>query len=132
MCVHQLSIHVLPDFWWFFVHSVILLELWLALMIHFILIVANEEVAAFAKLIRHHLQIERERSLLSSKLVDFDNLLRNPYRGPASSVVPSPSAIPENTSNVFSPASQNSFPSSVSSFGQSGVSPNTGFRIRQE
>lgn len=74
--------------------------------------------------------IERERSLLSSKLVDFDNLLRNPYRGPASSVVPSPSAIPENTSNVFSPASQNSFPSSVSSFGQSGVSPNTGFRIR--
>ncbi|KAL5839859.1 hypothetical protein ACOSQ4_012467 [Xanthoceras sorbifolium] len=74
--------------------------------------------------------VERERNLLNSKLVEFDNLLRNPYTGPHKSGVASQSPFPAATAIAFSPSPQNSAPPAVSSFSQLGSSINTGFGIR--
>ncbi|KAK3221876.1 hypothetical protein Dsin_008901 [Dipteronia sinensis] len=80
--------------------------------------------------------VERERNLLNSKLVEFDNLLRNPYTGTYESVgasqSPFPAASPNvfppvATPNAFSPTPQNSAPPSVSSFSHLGSSMNSGF-----
>ncbi|KAK0572853.1 hypothetical protein LWI29_038172 [Acer saccharum] len=71
--------------------------------------------------------VERERNLLNSKLVEFDNLLRNPYTGPYKSGVASQSSFPAATPNAFSPTPQNSAPPSVSSFSHLGSSINSGF-----
>ncbi|XVF47863.1 hypothetical protein PTKIN_Ptkin03bG0144500 [Pterospermum kingtungense] len=79
--------------------------------------------------------VERERNLLNSKLIEFENFLRNPYTGPAGSTQAQQVPFPAATAAVFSPtvqnsATQNSFTSSVSSFSQLGASLNTGFPVR--
>ncbi|TYI85636.1 hypothetical protein E1A91_D04G009900v1 [Gossypium mustelinum] len=77
--------------------------------------------------------IERERNLLNSKLVEFENFLRNPYRGPAGSAAAQQIPFPGATTIVLSPTTQNTVapqsnvPPSVSSFSQLGASLNTGF-----
>ncbi|TYI31549.1 hypothetical protein ES332_A05G458200v1 [Gossypium tomentosum] len=77
--------------------------------------------------------IERERNLLNSKLVEFENFLRNPYRGPAGSAAAQQIPFPGATTTVLSPTTQNTVapqsnvPPSVSSFSQLGASLNTGF-----
>ncbi|KAE8657963.1 zinc finger CCCH domain-containing protein 16-like isoform X2 [Hibiscus syriacus] len=75
-----------------------------------------------------HLQsiIERERNLLSAKLAEFENLLRNPYKGPAGSSPAQQIPFPGATPAGFSPTQNNVGPS-VSSFSQLGASLNTGF-----
>ncbi|KAK2646579.1 hypothetical protein Ddye_021774 [Dipteronia dyeriana] len=62
--------------------------------------------------------VERERNLLNSKLVEFDYLLRNPYKSGVAGQSPFPAATP---------TPQNSAPSSVSSFSHLGSSTNSGF-----
>ncbi|KAG6625742.1 zinc finger CCCH domain-containing protein 16 isoform X2 [Carya illinoinensis] len=74
--------------------------------------------------------VERERNLLSSKLVEFDNLLRKPYAvlpSRSSSQTPFSGARP----NSFPPTAQNSAPPLVSSFNQLGASQNLGLGISQ-
>ncbi|KAK8598009.1 hypothetical protein V6N13_095401 [Hibiscus sabdariffa] len=77
--------------------------------------------------------IERERNLLNSKLAEFENLLRNPYKGPAGSTPAQQIPFPGGAPVGFSPtvqntvAPQNNFPPPVSSFNQLGASLNTGF-----
>ncbi|KAB2085895.1 hypothetical protein ES319_A05G427800v1 [Gossypium barbadense] len=77
--------------------------------------------------------IERERNLLNSKLVEFENFLRNPYRGPAGSAAAQQIPFPGATTTVLSPTTQNTVapqsnvPPSVSSFSLLGASLNTGF-----
>ncbi|XP_040996900.1 zinc finger CCCH domain-containing protein 16 isoform X3 [Juglans microcarpa x Juglans regia] len=74
--------------------------------------------------------VERERNLLSSKLVEFDNLLRKPYAVPpgrSSSQTPFSGARP----NSFPLTAQNSAPPLVSSFNQLGASQNLGLGISQ-
>ncbi|KAH1038005.1 hypothetical protein J1N35_039748 [Gossypium stocksii] len=77
--------------------------------------------------------IERERNLLNSKLVEFENFLRNPYKGPAGSAAAQQIPFPGATTTVLSPTTQNTVtpqsnvPLSVSSFSQLGASLNTGF-----
>nr|KJB74813.1 hypothetical protein B456_012G009900 [Gossypium raimondii] len=51
--------------------------------------------------------IERERNLLNSKLVEFENFLRNPYRGPAGSAAAQQIPFPGATTIVLSPTTQN-------------------------
>ncbi|XVF19130.1 hypothetical protein REPUB_Repub11eG0082900 [Reevesia pubescens] len=79
--------------------------------------------------------VERERNLLNSKLMEFENFHRNPYTGPAGSTLAQQIPLPGATATVFSPtaqnsATQNSLPPSVSSFSQLGASLNTGFPVR--
>ncbi|GAV83137.1 zf-CCCH domain-containing protein [Cephalotus follicularis] len=74
--------------------------------------------------------VEKERNLLHSKLMEFDNLLRNPYRGPLNSASASQSPFPGSAPNAFSVTPQNIAPPSVSGFSQLGTSPNTGFGTR--
>ncbi|XWS52347.1 hypothetical protein CRYUN_Cryun11dG0060100 [Craigia yunnanensis] len=80
--------------------------------------------------------VERERNLLNSKLIEFENFLRNPYTGPAGSTLVQQIPFPGATATVFPPTAQNSatpqtsFPPSVSSFSQMGASLNTGFPVR--
>ncbi|OMO53220.1 hypothetical protein CCACVL1_28802 [Corchorus capsularis] len=77
--------------------------------------------------------VERERNLHNSKLAEFENLLRNPYRGPAGSTVAQQIPFPGVTASAFNPIAQNSAPSvppSVSSFSQLGASLNTGLAVR--
>ncbi|XWS28195.1 hypothetical protein CRYUN_Cryun25bG0044800 [Craigia yunnanensis] len=80
--------------------------------------------------------VERERNLLNSKLIEFENFLRNPYTGPAGSVLAQQIPFPGVTTTIFpataenSATPQNSFPPSVSSFSQLGASLSTGFPMR--
>ncbi|EOY32212.1 Zinc finger C-x8-C-x5-C-x3-H type family protein, putative isoform 1 [Theobroma cacao] len=78
--------------------------------------------------------VERERNLLNSKLVEFENLLRNPYTGPVGSTLAQQIPFPTATATAFSPQntgrSQNGFPPSVSSFSQLGASLNSGSAVR--
>lgn len=76
------------------------------------------------------MQVERERTLLNSKLVEFENLLRNPYAVPLANATRS--VFPGATQSVFSLNAQNSTPPPVSSFSQLGASLNTGFGTRQD
>lgn len=72
-------------------------------------------------------QVERERSLLNSKLVEFQNLLREPYKMPPSSSLPSQNyQSPGTNANPFSRNIENNAPLSVSSFSQLGASLNMG------
>ncbi|XVE71952.1 hypothetical protein DITRI_Ditri10aG0192200 [Diplodiscus trichospermus] len=71
--------------------------------------------------------VERERNLLNSKLIEFENILRNPYTRPAGSTLSQQIPFPGATATVFAPTAQNSFPPPVSSFSQLGASLNTGF-----
>lgn len=67
--------------------------------------------------------VDRERSLLNSKLLEFESLLRNPYAVPPRSTLTSDSPFPMTSPNVSSLAAQNSTPPSVSSFSQLGMRP---------
>ncbi|XP_010278414.1 PREDICTED: zinc finger CCCH domain-containing protein 16 isoform X2 [Nelumbo nucifera] len=69
--------------------------------------------------------VQRERSLLNSKLIEFENLLRNPYVKP-NSVPSGPSPFPGTNSNVSPVAVPNNMPPSMSSFSQLGTSLNLG------
>ncbi|RXI00434.1 hypothetical protein DVH24_000668 [Malus domestica] len=74
--------------------------------------------------------VERERSLLNTKLLEFENLCKPHTALPNSTLAsqnPSPSASP----NGFLQSAQNSVAPSVSSFTQLGTSLNTGFGPRQ-
>ncbi|KAK9146079.1 hypothetical protein Sjap_005982 [Stephania japonica] len=70
--------------------------------------------------------IAKERSLLNSKLAEFDNLLRNPYLRSSNSVSTSPIPFSEVKVNAFIVGDQNKVPSAVSSFSQLGFSTNEG------
>ncbi|GMH10714.1 hypothetical protein Nepgr_012555 [Nepenthes gracilis] len=74
--------------------------------------------------------VERERSLLSSKLIEFENLLRNPYSTQPHSVHSTPNPFPTAGHSVSSLTAQNSGPPSVSSFSQLGAILNTEFNMR--
>lgn len=81
------------------------------------------------------IQVERERSLLNSKLIEFENLLRNPYVNPpntSSSGSPA-TATPFPVTNFNAPSLgvQNNMPIPVSSFSQLG-SINSVYNIRQD
>ncbi|XP_010927126.2 zinc finger CCCH domain-containing protein 46 [Elaeis guineensis] len=73
--------------------------------------------------------VERERNLLNSKLIEFDNLLRNPYvlRNPNSSGT---SLFAVTNSNASLIGAQTNAPPSFSSFSQLGVATNVGSTIR--
>lgn len=74
-------------------------------------------------------QVERERNLRSSKLMEFQNLLREPYKMPPSSTLTSQqSQFLGTNANPFSGTIQNNdpHPLSVSSFSQLGASLNLG------
>ncbi|GLT80276.1 hypothetical protein SLA2020_517270 [Shorea laevis] len=74
--------------------------------------------------------VERERNLLNSKLIEFENLLRNPYTGPSGSGFGKQSPSPGVSPNTLHTTAQNSPPPSVSSFSQLGTSFNTGSAAR--
>lgn len=76
------------------------------------------------------MQVERERTLLNSKLLEFESLLRNPYVVPLAGATKS--AFSGASQNVSSLNAQNSTPPLVSSFSQLGASLNTGFGTRQD
>ncbi|XP_049399162.1 zinc finger CCCH domain-containing protein 46 isoform X4 [Solanum stenotomum] len=73
--------------------------------------------------------VERERSLVNSKVAEFENLLRNPYASTSTSAPnaqsPFPGATPSTSLSAQSSA-QSSFPPSASSFSQLGTILNTG------
>ncbi|XP_020088207.1 zinc finger CCCH domain-containing protein 46 [Ananas comosus] len=73
--------------------------------------------------------VERERNLLNSKLLDFDNLLRNPYVLQKSGV---PMVGPSPGTNSVAPfgASQSNAPPVFSSFSQLGAVTNAGSSFR--
>ncbi|KAH9806602.1 zinc finger CCCH domain-containing protein 16 [Citrus sinensis] len=77
-----------------------------------------------------HSIVERERNLLNSNLMKFDNLLRNPYTGPCNSALSSQSPFPAASPNAFSPTPQDSAAPSLSSFNQVGSLVNMGFGTR--
>ncbi|KAL7209258.1 hypothetical protein ACSBR1_030903 [Camellia fascicularis] len=64
--------------------------------------------------------VERDRNLLNAKLLEFENLLRNPYAVPQNPSIATQTAFPGATPIVSSMTAQNSNPPSVSSFSQLG------------
>ncbi|XP_034695998.1 zinc finger CCCH domain-containing protein 16 isoform X2 [Vitis riparia] len=72
--------------------------------------------------------VERERSLLNSKLIEFDSLLRKPYAAPPNSTLAIQSPAPN--PDASSLTAQNNTPPSASSFSQLSTSPNMGFGTR--
>ncbi|MFS7981536.1 putative transcription factor C3H family [Helianthus anomalus] len=74
--------------------------------------------------------VEKERSLLNSKLIEFENLLRNPYKPPSNSNLNTQNTLPGTSTNAFPQTVQNNAPPAVSSFNQLGSSFNTGFQTR--
>ncbi|KAI3715246.1 hypothetical protein L6452_22219 [Arctium lappa] len=72
--------------------------------------------------------VEKERSLLSSKLIEFENLLRNPYTPSQNSTLTTQNTFPGNNSSPQ--MIQNNVPPSVSSFSQLGTTINAGFQMR--
>ncbi|XP_044472563.1 zinc finger CCCH domain-containing protein 16 isoform X2 [Mangifera indica] len=74
--------------------------------------------------------VERERNLLNSKLIEFDNLLRNPYMGPVNPGSSSQTQFLVAAQSEHSSTPQNNAPPSVSSFSQLGSSVNMGFGTR--
>jgi nucleoporin-like protein 2 len=91
------------------------------------------------------LQVEKEKNILQSKLVEFNKLLSEPYKMPLTSSLnvqnfqsnganvnafqPATQNFQSNgaNANAFQPATQNNGPLSVSSFSQLGASLNPGF-----
>ncbi|XP_012084301.1 zinc finger CCCH domain-containing protein 16 isoform X2 [Jatropha curcas] len=67
--------------------------------------------------------VERERNLLNSKLIEFENLIRNPYVAPAKSAL-SQSPFAGVTPPAIATSDQNNAPPLVSSFSQLGPSLN--------
>ncbi|GJY60465.1 zinc finger CCCH domain-containing protein 16 isoform X1 [Tanacetum coccineum] len=74
--------------------------------------------------------VDKERTLLSSKLIEFENLLRNPYTPRQSSTFATQNTFPGTSANVFPQTVQNNAPPSVSSFSQLGTNFNSGFQMR--
>ncbi|KAF7147882.1 hypothetical protein RHSIM_Rhsim03G0269700 [Rhododendron simsii] len=74
--------------------------------------------------------VERERTLLNTKLLEFESLLRNPYVVPLANATRS--VFPGATQSVSSLNAQNSTPPPVSSFSQLGASLNTGLATPSE
>ncbi|XP_052200552.1 zinc finger CCCH domain-containing protein 16 isoform X2 [Diospyros lotus] len=69
--------------------------------------------------------VERERSLLNTKLLEFESLLRNPYSVPRdAAAIANQGAFPGATPSLSSLTAQNSNAPSVSSFSQLGASLN--------
>ncbi|GKC86693.1 hypothetical protein Tco_1147342 [Tanacetum coccineum] len=73
-----------------------------------------------------HSIVDKERTLLSSKLIEFENLLRNPYTPRQSSTFATQNTFPGTSANVFPQTVQNNAPPSVSSFSQLGTNFNSG------
>ncbi|KAK1399329.1 Zinc finger CCCH domain-containing protein 16 [Heracleum sosnowskyi] len=67
--------------------------------------------------------VEKERSLLQAKLLEFDGLLRNSNTFPPRSTLDTKNQFPGPSPNVFSPAAQNSNPPAFSSFSQLRMTP---------
>lgn len=75
-------------------------------------------------------QIEKERKLLNSKLLEFENFIQNPFKGQGNAALSPHNPFPSSTQNP--PAfSQSSNPPAFSSFSQLGASLNPGYGIRQ-
>jgi len=74
------------------------------------------------------LQVEKERNILKSKMLEFQKLLSEPYQKPINSSldIQRPQSMGANA-NLFSGTSQSNGPLSVSSFSQLGTSMNMGF-----
>ncbi|XP_023753978.1 zinc finger CCCH domain-containing protein 46 isoform X1 [Lactuca sativa] len=70
--------------------------------------------------------VEKERSLVNSKLTEFQNLLRNPYTPPQNSTLSTQNVFSGNTPQTI----QNNTPPLVSSFSQLGTTVNSGFQMR--
>lgn len=70
------------------------------------------------------MQVEKERNLLNSKLIEFNNLLHNPNIAPSKPAPAGQSPFFGATANATPAAAQNTAPPSVSSFGQLGTSLN--------
>ncbi|KAG7590211.1 Zinc finger CCCH-type [Arabidopsis suecica] len=67
--------------------------------------------------------VERERNLQNSKIAEFENFLRNPYKG---SVTANQSPFAATTPSIFPPTGQiNSSPPGFSGFNQQTAFPNT-------
>ncbi|XP_010428550.1 PREDICTED: zinc finger CCCH domain-containing protein 16 isoform X2 [Camelina sativa] len=67
--------------------------------------------------------VERERNLQNSKIAEFENFLRNPYKG---SVTANQSPFASPTPSIFPPTNQiNSSPPAFSGFNQQPAFPNT-------
>jgi len=83
------------------------------------------------------LQVEKEKNILQSKLVEFNKLLSEPYNiqnfqsngANVNAFQPATQNFQSNgaNANAFQPATQNNGPLSVSSFSQLGASLNPGF-----
>lgn len=74
--------------------------------------------------------VERERNLLNSKMIEFENLLRNPYTKQPSLAQSSQSPFPAVGSTTSSLPAQNISSPAVSSFGQVAPSLNMTFGVR--
>ncbi|GAB2301500.1 hypothetical protein Dimus_035519 [Dionaea muscipula] len=75
--------------------------------------------------------VERERSLLNSKLNEFQSLLLNRYSVRSSPAQFTAGPFPPAPASISSPETQPSGPPSVSSFSQLGASLNMGLNTRQ-
>uniref|UniRef100_A0A7C8ZMG3 C3H1-type domain-containing protein n=2 Tax=Opuntia streptacantha TaxID=393608 RepID=A0A7C8ZMG3_OPUST len=74
--------------------------------------------------------VERERNLLNSKLIEFENLLQNPYTKQANVSQSGQSPFPAVGSTTSSLPAQSNGPPAVSSFGQVSPSHNMTFGVR--
>jgi hypothetical protein len=72
----------------------------------------------------------KERNLLDSKLIEFNNLLRHPYIAPSKPAPAGQSPLFGAAPNAIPATAQNAAPPSVSSFAQLETSLNTGFGTR--
>uniref|UniRef100_B9N805 Uncharacterized protein n=1 Tax=Populus trichocarpa TaxID=3694 RepID=B9N805_POPTR len=75
-------------------------------------------------------QLLKERNLLDSKLIEFNNLLRHPYIAPSKPAPAGQSPLFGAAPNAIPATAQNAAPPSVSSFAQLETSLNTGFGTR--
>ncbi|KAM3741796.1 hypothetical protein ACB098_07G024300 [Castanea mollissima] len=73
--------------------------------------------------------VERERNLVNSKIVEFDNFLRKPNAVPPNSTLASQSPFSGARPNAFPGTAQNSAPPLVTSFSQLGASQIGGLGI---
>ncbi|KAJ8767957.1 hypothetical protein K2173_020897 [Erythroxylum novogranatense] len=73
--------------------------------------------------------VERERNLLNSKLIEFENLLQNPYVAPSKSALHGAVRFPVGTSGAATAAGQSSASTPFSNLSQSNVQLNVGHSI---
>ena len=75
------------------------------------------------------MQFDRERNLLNSKILEFDNVLRNPYVVSQSPSFAGMNHFPGTNNGMQLPHSQSNGPPSFSSFSQLRASANLGSNI---